>query len=83
MTNNFTDIFNKILETAMRVSSERERIKSIFEKSGITLNQDMRVKEIEGDHMETLLKLMTNLSEMAVVKISAKQVIRHAGITLR
>jgi len=83
MMNDPAGIFNGILETAMRVSTENERIRSIFERSGVILNDDMTVKEIEGDPMNTLSVLMSNLSEMAVVKISAKQVIRQAGITLK
>ncbi|MDH5541516.1 MAG: hypothetical protein OEY64_00990 [Nitrospinota bacterium] len=83
MMDNPAGIFNDILITAMRVSTENERIRSIFERSGVILNDDMTVKEIEGDPMNTLSVLMSNLSEMAVVKISAKQVIRQAGITLK
>ncbi len=75
-------VIEEILAIALKVTLERERLAAVFTKSGINLDADMRMTVIKGDHMAALKALMQNLSELAVVKISAKQVIRRAGLTL-
>lgn len=79
---NLSAVIEEILATAMKVTVERERLAVAFKISGINLNADMRVTGINGDPSVALEKLMQNLSELAVVKISAKQVIRRAGLNL-
>ncbi len=76
------EVIEQILETALQVSSEKDRLKAIFEKSGISISDDMKVSGINGDSIAVMATLMSNLAEMAVVKISAKQIIRKGGITL-
>lgn len=75
-------VIAEIFETALKVSVEKDRVKSIFEKSGIAIGADMKISFIHGDHTEALGRLMGNLSEMAVVKISAKQIIRKSGLAI-
>lgn len=75
-------VIEEILATALKVTVERERLAVAFKISGINLDADMRVTAINGDPLIALKKLMQNLSDLAVVKISAKQVIRRAGLTL-
>ncbi len=79
---NYRAVIDEILATALKVTLEKEQLAAIFKKSGINLDADMRVTVIRGDHKAALVALMQNLSELAVVKISAKQVIRRAGLTL-
>jgi len=76
------DVMAKILDTALKVSAKQDQIKDVFEKSGISVKSDMTVGGVDGDATDALRNLMSNLSSMAVVKISAKQVIRKAGINL-
>jgi hypothetical protein len=75
-------IIEEILDTAQKLSLEKDRIKGIFQKSGITLDGGMKVSAIAGDPLAALKTLMDNLAEMAVVKISAKQIIRKAGLSI-
>lgn len=75
-------VIEEILATALKVTLERERLAVAFKISGIGVDADMRVTAINGDPRIALKTLMQNLSEFAVVKISAKQVIRRAGLTL-
>ncbi len=75
-------VIEEILATALKVTLERERLAVAFKISGISLDADMRITGINGDPQIALKTLMHNLSELAVVKISAKQVIRRAGLTL-
>jgi len=75
-------IIEEILDTAQKLSLEKDRIKGIFQKSGVTLDGNMKVSAIAGDPLAVLKSLMDNLAEMAVVKISAKQIIRKAGLSL-
>lgn len=75
-------VIEEILATGLKVSLERERLAVIFQKSGIRLDAEMRIAEISGDPLIALKSLMRNLSDLAVVKISAKQVVRRAGLTL-
>lgn len=75
-------VIEEILATALKLTLEREKLAVAFKISGISLDADMRVTGINGDPQTALKRLMQNLSELAVVKISAKQVIRRAGITL-
>lgn len=72
----------EILNTSLKLSTEKERIRNIFVKSGIKVTGDMKVGGMDGDIYDVLRKLMENLTEMAVLKINAKQVIRKAGITI-
>lgn len=66
----------------MKLTLEREKLAVAFKISGINLDADMRVTSINGDPLAALERLMRHLSELPVVKISAKQVIRRAGLTL-
>ncbi|MBI3794010.1 MAG: hypothetical protein HY280_04680 [Nitrospinae bacterium] len=75
-------IIEEILDTAQKLSLEKDRIRAIFQKSGVTLDGGMKVSAIAGDPMAVLKTLMDNLAEMAVVKISAKQIIRKVGINI-
>jgi len=79
---NTEQVFQEIMDMGQKVSVETDRIKKIFEKSGIEVNSEMKISGINGDPVVTLKTLMDNLSEMAVVKISAKQVIRKSGISV-
>ncbi|MBF0274438.1 MAG: hypothetical protein HQK84_04310 [Nitrospinae bacterium] len=74
-------VIAEILETAFKLSMEKDKIKEIFEKSGVTIS-DNKAVGVNGDSMDVLKQLMTNLSAMAVIKISAKQIIRKAGLNL-
>jgi len=76
------DVIAEILDTAQKVSTEKDKIKAIFEKSGVTVSGDMKVGGVNGDALAVLKNLMSNLTEMAVVKISAKQVVRKAGLSI-
>ncbi len=78
----FRAVIEEILATALKVTNERERLSVAFKISGINLDADMRITDINGDPQKALQRLMHNLSELAVVKISAKQIIRRAGLTL-
>lgn len=73
------ELMNNILDTALKVSTEKSRISAAFRKSGVEVTEEMKVGEITGDPQEALTALMSNLTEMAVVKIAAKQVIRRSG----
>lgn len=75
-------VIEEILATALKLTLEREKLAVVFKISGISLDADMHVTGINGDPQIALKRLMQNLSELAVVKISAKQVIRRAGMTL-
>lgn len=75
-------VIEEVLATALKVTLEKERLAIIFQKSGIGLNAEMRITDISGDPLVALKALMRNLSGLAVVKISAKQVVRRAGLTL-
>lgn len=75
-------IIEEILDTAQKLSLEKDRIKGIFQKSGVALDGNMKVASISGDPLAVLKTLMDNLAEMAVVKISAKQIIRKAGLSI-
>jgi hypothetical protein len=75
-------VVGEILDTGLKLSTEKDRIKNIFVKSGVGVTGDMKVDRIDGDPMVVLKKLMDNLTEMAVLKINAKQIIRKAGITI-
>lgn len=74
-------VLQDILDMAQKVSVEANRIKNIFEKSGIPVSDDMKIGDTKGNGMILLKNLMNNLTEMAVVKISAKQVIRKSGLS--
>lgn len=75
-------IIEEILAMALKLTLEREKLAVAFKISGISLDADLRVTGISGDPQIALKRLMQNLSELPVVKISAKQVIRRAGLTL-
>ena len=76
------NVIEQILGTALKVSTEKEQVIELFDKAGIMARDDGTVTLIKGDHMDALRTLMEKLSAMAVVKISAKQVLRKAGIKL-
>lgn len=82
MTMNLTRVIQEILDSAQKLSLEKDRIRGIFQKSGVVVDADMRVSAVSGDPTDVLKALMDNLSEMAVVKISAKQVLRRAGLSI-
>ena len=73
-------LLDQILETALKISTEKESLLDAFKKSGITVGEDYHVTEIAETDEETLEKLMVNLTKLPVVKISAKQVIRKAKL---
>ncbi|MBI5178480.1 MAG: hypothetical protein HZA04_04400 [Nitrospinae bacterium] len=75
-------VIEEILDTAQKLSLEKDRIKGIFQKSGINVDGNGKVASVNGDPLAALKSLMDNLSEMAVVKISAKQIVRKAGLTI-
>ncbi len=75
-------VLEEILHTALKVSLEKERILAIFERSGIHVDGQMHIVNIAGEPLAAIKSLMNNLSELAVVKISAKQIIRKAGLTI-
>ncbi|MBI5749530.1 MAG: hypothetical protein HZA00_10430 [Nitrospinae bacterium] len=75
-------VVGEILDTGLKLSTEKDRIKNIFVKSGVKVTGDMKVEGVDGDAISVLKKLMDNLTEMAVLKINAKQIIRKAGITI-
>ncbi|MBI3582536.1 MAG: hypothetical protein HY096_01130 [Nitrospinae bacterium] len=75
-------VVGEILDTGLKLSTEKDRIKNIFVKSGVKVTGDMKVEGVDGDAINVLKKLMDNLTEMAVLKINAKQIIRKAGITI-
>ncbi len=75
-------VIGEILDTGLKLSTEKDRIKDIFVKSGIIVTGDMKVGGVNGDPLAALKKLMDSLTEMAVLKINAKQIIRKAGITI-
>lgn len=75
-------VIEEILDTAQKLSLEKDRIRNIFTKSGVVLDGGMKVSAVSGDPLAVLKALMDNLAEMAVVKISAKQIIRKAGLSI-
>ena len=75
-------VVGEILDMGLKLSTEKDRIKNIFVKSGVKVTGDMKVEGVDGDAISVLKKLMDNLTEMAVLKINAKQIIRKAGITI-
>jgi hypothetical protein len=79
---NRTQVIQEILDSAQKLSLEKDRIRGIFQKSGVMVDANMRVSAVNGDPTAVLKALMDNLSEMAVVKISAKQVLRRAGMSI-
>ncbi|MBI3580956.1 MAG: hypothetical protein HY098_02590 [Nitrospinae bacterium] len=79
---NRKQVIQEILDSAQKLSLEKERIRGIFQKSGVVVDFDMRVTAVNGDPTAVIKVLMDNLTEMAVVKISAKQVLRRAGLTI-
>lgn len=75
-------VIQEMLDAAQKLSSEKDRIRGIFQKSGVVVDVNLRVSAVDGDPMAVLKVLMDNLTEMAVVKISAKQVLRRAGLSI-
>ena len=64
-------VVGEILDTGLKLSTEKDRIKNIFVKSGVKVTGDMKVEGVDGDAISVLKKLMDNLTEMAVLKINA------------
>ena len=75
------DVISEILETSFKLSKEEERIIEIFKNSGVKIDDGV-VTGVDGEAKIVLRSLMDNLSAMAVIKISAKQIIRKSGISL-
>lgn len=79
---NRIQVIQEMLDSAQKLSLEKDRIRGIFQKSGVVVDANMRVSTVNGDPTAVLKALMDNLTEMAVVKISAKQVLRRAGLSI-
>lgn len=75
------DVISEILETSFKLSMEKDRILEIFKKSGVVIDGE-EVVGVDGEAKTVLKSLMENLSAMAVIKISAKQIIRKSGLSL-
>ncbi len=82
MTMKSKQVIQEMLDSAQKLSLEKDRIRGIFQKSGVVVDDNMRVSAVNGDPQAVLKALMDNLTEMAVVKISAKQVLRRNGLSI-
>ncbi len=84
-SHNYKEIIEEMLTTGMMLSMEKERIKNLFSNAGIEIdgrNQVVRIPEEESPE-ETIKNLMDQLSEMPVIKISSKQVLRKHKLSIR
>lgn len=73
-------VIELIIATSTKLTQDKERLIALFKNTGIIVNDDLSVNSISGSPEETLKKLMVNLNQMPVIKITAKQIIRKSGI---
>ena len=55
-------VVGEILDTGLKLSTEKDRIKNIFVKSGVKVTGDMKVEGVDGDAISVLKKLMDNFA---------------------
>lgn len=75
------EVIELILITALKLTQDEEKLVTLLTDTGISLNEDLSLHSIDGLPTEVLKKLMVNLTQLPVVKISAKQIIRKSGLT--
>ena len=82
--NEIERVIASMLETSLKLSLERERIRGIFTRTGILVSDEFGVTGVKKDHdpLMVLRELMDNLSEMPVLKIASKQILRKSGINI-
>lgn len=72
----------EILDVAKKLTPKKDEVENVFNSSGIKVSGDLAFISFNGSPESCTQSLMTNLSAMPVVKISAKRIFRDAGITV-
>lgn len=79
---NYQKLVTDILDSAKKLTSEKERVGDIFQASGIKVDRNLAFIDF-NDSPETCIRaLMDKLSAMPVLKISAKRILRNEGVNL-
>ena len=73
-------VIEQIIETAIKLTQDQKKFISLFQNTGIQVNKNLSIQSINGSAQAALKKLMKNLTQMPVIKICAKQIIRKSGL---
>ncbi len=77
----YQKVVTDILDSAKKLTAEKERVETLFHASGIKVDRNL-VFIAFNDSPEVCIKtLMEKLSALPVIKISAKRILRTGGVS--
>lgn len=79
---NYQKLVTDILDSAKKLTSERERVGDLFQASGIKVDRNLSFVDFNESPETCIRALMEKLSAMPVLKISAKRILRNEGVYL-